>query len=98
VTPGDLCAWLAEVVRPLLSAPEELKVTGAEGGIGTLLELRVAELDLGRVIGRDGATIDSLRQLVRAVSGRHHLHAVVDVAATRAGSSRGGLNDETGHQ
>jgi predicted RNA-binding protein YlqC (UPF0109 family) len=52
------------IARALVDKPEavELRVTAAEGA--TLYELRVAPEDIGKVIGRDGRTVNALRTVL----------------------------------
>jgi uncharacterized protein len=58
----ELVQYLA---RALVDAPEavELKVSPIEGG--SLYELKVAPGDVGKVIGRDGRTVNALRTVVQ---------------------------------
>ena len=75
----ELLAFLA---RALVDHPDEVAVEEFEEEDGTLvLELHVAEEDVGQVIGRGGRTINALRSLVRAsavAAGRRVLIDVVD--------------------
>lgn len=55
------------VVKSLVSKPDEVKVERRIDEKGVLLELTVDPEDLGRVIGKRGATAQSLRTLLRAL-------------------------------
>lgn len=55
------------VVRSLVEHPEEVKIARRVDEKGVLLELTVHQDDLGRVIGKRGATAQSLRTLLRAL-------------------------------
>src|SRR6185312_8012988 len=55
------------VVKSLVSKPEAVKVERRIDEKGVLLELTVDPEDLGRVIGKRGATAQSLRTLLRAL-------------------------------
>ena len=55
------------VVKSLVSKPDEVKVDRRVDEKGVLLELTVDPEDLGRVIGKRGATAQSLRTLLRAL-------------------------------
>ena len=59
-------ALLEHVARSLVSKPEEVRVTRSERDGDVLFELRVAEEDLGKVIGKGGRLARALRTLVRA--------------------------------
>lgn len=55
------------VVKELVDNPDQVSIARTEDSRGVLLELTVAPEDLGRVIGRHGATAQSLRTLLRAL-------------------------------
>jgi predicted RNA-binding protein YlqC (UPF0109 family) len=54
------------VARALATRPEQVSVTETAEGDSTVLELRLADEDLGRVIGREGRTARALRALASA--------------------------------
>ncbi|MGH9471587.1 MAG: KH domain-containing protein [Terriglobales bacterium] len=54
------------LVRMLVAQPEAVRVAASDLGRDTLLELTVAPEDVGRVIGRQGRTIRSLRAVLAA--------------------------------
>jgi predicted RNA-binding protein YlqC (UPF0109 family) len=75
-------ALLEYLARSLVEHPDEVSVDGFddEDDPETLvLELTVAESDLGQVIGRGGRTIGALRTVVRAAAAREGRRVVVDV-------------------
>ena len=73
----DLLEFLA---RALVDSPDEVSVEGFDEDDGTIvLELHVAEDDVGKVIGRGGRTIGSLRTVMRAVASRQDERVLVDV-------------------
>ena len=73
----DLLEFLA---RALVDRPDEVSVEGFDEADGTIvLEVRVAEDDVGKVIGRGGRTITSLRTVMRAVASRQDERVMVDV-------------------
>lgn len=61
----DLIAYVA---RALVDDPDAVEVHQIEGGRTVVYELRVAESDRGRVIGKDGQTIQALRTLLKAAA------------------------------
>ena len=63
----ELVTYLA---KSLFDNPDELQFTRAERDGATVYELRVAEADVGKVIGRQGRIARALRTIVRA-SGAH---------------------------
>ena len=73
----DLLAYLA---RALVDHPDQVSVDSFDEEDGSLvLELHVAEDDVGKVIGRNGRTINALRTVVRASSARLGRRVLVDV-------------------
>ena len=64
VEPTTLEALMHYLVTPLVSTPEEIVVTEVSEGDEVKVRLEVAEGDLGRVIGRQGRTIQGLRALL----------------------------------
>ncbi|MBD3867646.1 MAG: KH domain-containing protein [Acidobacteria bacterium] len=52
------------IARSLVDSPDEVKVTEVEGEQTTVLELRVAAEDLGKVIGKQGRTARSIRTIL----------------------------------
>jgi len=71
-------AVLDHVVRSIVDNPEAVKVEGFPDGDKILLEVRVGEGDLGRVIGRRGHTAMSIRAVVRAAAVRDGVEIDVD--------------------
>ncbi len=72
---------LIEYVVPwLLDHPEEVQITEAEGERGeTILELTVHQDDMGKIIGKRGRIIRSLRSLARATAQRDGKTVLVEV-------------------
>jgi predicted RNA-binding protein YlqC (UPF0109 family) len=74
---GDLLEFLA---RGLVEDPEAVEVTEVEEVEGELiLELEVAESDLGRVIGRGGRVANSLRSVMKAAATRADKRVLVEI-------------------
>ena len=73
-------ALLEYLVRSLVDEPDEVTVEAIEEDDGTVvLELRVAEDDAGKVIGRGGRTVAALRTVVKAAAVRDGQRVLVDV-------------------
>jgi len=67
------------VARFLVRNPDAVNVTETvRDGVSTL-ELRVAEEDLGRVIGKDGRTAKALRAILTAAAARKNQRVVLDI-------------------
>lgn len=62
------------IVKNLVENPEDVKVERTIDEKGVLLTLSVNKEDLGRIIGRRGATAQSLRALLRALALKNNAH------------------------
>jgi len=73
----DLLEFLA---RSLVEKPDSVEVTEVDEIDGeVVLELEVAEDDLGRVIGRGGRVANALRSVMKAAATREEKRVVVDI-------------------
>jgi predicted RNA-binding protein YlqC (UPF0109 family) len=73
----DLLEYLA---RSLVDKPDEVSVEGFDEDDGTVvLELRVADDEAGKVIGRGGRTVAALRVVMKAAAARDGNRVLVDV-------------------
>jgi len=73
----DLLTFLA---RSLVAEPDAVEVTEIEEAEGeVVLELEVADDDLGRVIGRGGRVANALRTVVKAAATREQKRVIVDI-------------------
>src|SRR5215475_4235007 len=82
--------FIEYIVKSLVSKPDEVKIERRIDEKGVLLELTVDPEDLGRVIGKRGATAQSLRTLLRALGTKNEARynlKIVDV--DRPESERG---------
>jgi hypothetical protein len=57
---------IEQIAKALVDSPEEVSVRAIEGQQVTVLELRVAQGDLGKVIGKQGRTARSIRTILGA--------------------------------
>jgi predicted RNA-binding protein YlqC (UPF0109 family) len=69
------------VARGLVEQPDEVRVTRAERDGAVVLELHVAEDDLGKLIGRGGRIARSLRAVVRASGAKPAERRLLDIVA-----------------
>ncbi len=72
----DLLLYIAQ---NLVDHPEEVTVTEIEGENETVLELRVAEGDMGKVIGRQGRIAKEIRTLIKSVAVRSGKRVSVEI-------------------
>ena len=76
---GAARAVLQHVARTLVEDPDSLVVEMTEGRSGLRFSVRVAQGDMGRLIGRRGRTAQALRTLVRAAAASEGTDASVDI-------------------
>ena len=72
----DLIHYL---VQALVDYPEQVTVTELEGSQTTVLELKVAKEDIGKVIGKQGRTARALRTILNAASAKMEKRAVLEI-------------------
>ena len=75
----ELRVLVEEVVSPLVNDPSKLEVTASEEGSDVLIEISVDPDDAGKVIGRQGRVIKSIRTLARAAATRKGLNVDVEL-------------------
>ena len=67
------------IARALVDEPGEVKVAEVEGERVTVIELRVAQTDLGKVIGKQGRTVKAMRALLQAASVKSRRRTVLEI-------------------
>lgn len=72
----ELVEFLA---KSLVNNPEEVSVSEVQRDETTLLQLRVAPSDLGRVIGKEGRTAKAIRLLLAAAAARRGKKATLEI-------------------
>ena len=70
---------IEDIAKALVDIPEEVVINMIEGEQTTLLELKVAPSDLGKVIGKQGRTARSVRTILGAVSMKLHHRYTLDI-------------------
>ena len=70
---------VSEIAKALVYIPEEVAVREVEGEQTTVLELRVAPSDLGKVIGKQGRTARSIRTLLGAAGMKLHRRFTLEI-------------------
>ncbi len=67
------------IVRSLVDHPEDVEVNVVEGEKSTILELRVSQNDLGKVIGKQGRIAKALRTILSATATKTGKHASLEI-------------------
>ena len=63
---GDMRALVEQIAKALVDEPEQVAVRSIDGDQVTVLELRVSQNDLGKVIGKQGRTARSISTILGA--------------------------------
>ncbi len=70
---------LVEIVKPIVTDPDSVKVVESVSGNDVLLQLNVAPDDMGKVIGRHGKIAKAIRTVMKAAATSSGLHVRVDI-------------------
>ena len=73
----ELVLFLA---KQLVNHPEAVEVKETQADTTSVLELRVAKEDIGRVIGKQGRTAKSIRTILNAVASRTNRKVVLEIS------------------
>jgi len=76
VTMKDLIKFMAQA---LVDRPEQVEVSEVAGEQTSVIELRVAKEDLGKVIGKQGRTAKAMRTILSAASAKLHKRTVMEI-------------------
>jgi predicted RNA-binding protein YlqC (UPF0109 family) len=72
----ELIKFIAEA---LVDKPDQVEVTEVEGERTSVLELKVAKEDLGKIIGKQGRTARALRTILAAASAKINKRVVLEI-------------------
>ena len=71
---------LVEVIaKSLVDYPEEVAVTETENEKSIIIELRVAQSDMGKVIGKQGRIAKAIRSVVKAAASKEEKKVIVEI-------------------
>ena len=70
---------LETIAKYLVNNPDQVTVTEVEGEQSVILELRVAQEDMGRVIGKEGKIAKAIRTLVKANAAKLNKRVNVEI-------------------
>ena len=71
---------LVEVIaKALVDNPDEVVVTESMKGEDTLIELKVAPADMGKVIGKQGRIAKAMRSVVKAAASKEDRKVIVEI-------------------
>ena len=70
---------IAYIAKALVDNPDAVEVTEVEGAQTSVIELRVAKEDLGKVIGKQGRTARAMRTILSAASTKLRKRSVLEI-------------------
>jgi predicted RNA-binding protein YlqC (UPF0109 family) len=70
---------IKHIAQSLVDYPDKVEVTEVTGEQTSVIELRVAKEDLGKVIGKQGRTALAIRTILSAASAKMHRRAVLEI-------------------
>ena len=79
VTRDDMQQLVLEIAKALVDDPQAVEVQAVARDENTVLRLRVASADVGKVIGKQGRTARSMRTILSAVSMKLHHRYTLDI-------------------
>ena len=67
------------IAKALVDAPDQVVVTEQTSEKGTLITLKVAQADIGKVIGRGGKIAKAIRSVMKAAANKENIKVMVDI-------------------
>ena len=67
------------IAKALVDEPDSVEVKEVEGEQSVILELKVAESDMGKVIGKQGRIAKAIRTVVKAAANKENKRVVVEI-------------------
>ena len=70
---------IAAIARALVDQPDQVSVAEIKGSHSSVLELKVAKSDMGKIIGKHGRTAQAIRTILSAASGKTGARYVLEI-------------------
>ena len=77
------------IVKALVDKPDQISVKETLGETVTILEIRTAPEDAGKVIGREGRIANSIRTIAKAAAAKQNKRVTVEILTDESGSKEG---------
>ncbi len=81
--PFPIADLIRRIVKALVDHPEQAEVTAIVGRMSTVIEVRTAPGDMGKLVGRHGRTADAIRTLLVAFGGRYKRRFLLEIIDPR---------------
>jgi predicted RNA-binding protein YlqC (UPF0109 family) len=76
------------IAKSLVDKPDQVELRASEAEGGKLFELKVAPEDIGKIIGRDGRTVNALRTLLAAAAAKKGVKARLEIRDDRKAAAQ----------
>jgi predicted RNA-binding protein YlqC (UPF0109 family) len=76
---GSMKDLIIYIARALVDKPEDVSVNEIQGEQTSVIELKVAKEDLGKVIGKQGRTARAMRTILSAASTKVRMRSVLEI-------------------
>ena len=70
---------LKQIVQALVDYPEQIAISAVEGKHSTVLEIKVAKEDIGKIIGKQGRTAQAIRTILNAASAKARKRTIMEI-------------------
>jgi predicted RNA-binding protein YlqC (UPF0109 family) len=70
---------ITRIAQALVDHPEQVEVTEVEGSQISVIELKVAKEDIGKIIGKQGRTARAIRTILSAASAKIKKRAILEI-------------------
>ncbi|MEE8638223.1 MAG: KH domain-containing protein [Candidatus Margulisiibacteriota bacterium] len=77
------------IVKALVDKPDQVNIKETQGETVTILEIRTAPEDVGKVIGREGRIANSIRTIAKAAAAKQNKRITVEILTDESGSKEG---------
>ena len=70
---------IKHIAQALVDHPEQVEISEVEGKQSTVLEIKVAKEDIGKIIGKQGRTAQAIRTILNAASGKKKKRTIMEI-------------------
>jgi predicted RNA-binding protein YlqC (UPF0109 family) len=70
---------IKHIVQALVDHPEQVAISAIEGRYSTVLEIKVAKDDIGKIIGKQGRTAQAIRTILNAASAKVKKRTIMEI-------------------